>query len=199
MADKGGIGNPAQLRLGARRSRPREPETNENGLVSSLAPPDEAFTLAARSISRYNVLSAVAENQPANKNRMTTELSNFAARLREAILSEGMLRDAPFNQGSDEALPANSRIRDFDQLALELFALQFKHNAAYRKICEARRSHARSCRTLDANSRRADGGVQGTGIDLSGAGGTHRGFPFQRHDGTKTQPAFSQCGIAGGL
>ena len=27
---------------------------------------------------------------------------------------------------------------DFNRLALELFALQFKHNAAYRKICEAR-------------------------------------------------------------
>ena len=41
----------------------------------------------------------------------------------------------------------------------------------------------------------ADSGVQGIGIDRSGAGGTHHGFPFQRHDGTKTQPAFSQCRI----
>ena len=32
-------------------------------------------------------LSAVAENQPANKNRMTTELSNFAARLCERMPS----------------------------------------------------------------------------------------------------------------
>jgi hypothetical protein len=29
--------------------------------------------------------------------------------------------------------------RDFNELALELFALQFTHNPAYRKICEARR------------------------------------------------------------
>ncbi len=80
----------------------------------------------------------MAGNQPANKNRMTTELSNFAARLREAIFSGGhCFVNAPFNQGSDEALPAKSRDAAFDQLALELFALQFKHNAAYRKICEA--------------------------------------------------------------
>jgi hypothetical protein len=75
----------------------------------------------------------VAENQPTNKNRMTIELSNFAAQLREAI------------QGRDAALrrPVGAARRpylepEFDSLALELFALQFKHNAAYRKICEAR-------------------------------------------------------------
>ncbi len=33
----------------------------------------------------------------------------------------------------------NSSLRNFDSLALELFALQFKHNSAYRKICEARK------------------------------------------------------------
>jgi hypothetical protein len=64
----------------------------------------------------------VAENQPANKNRMTTELSNFAARLLP------LLRDTA----------RQARHDDFDKLALELFAFQFKHNAAYRKTCEAR-------------------------------------------------------------
>jgi hypothetical protein len=75
----------------------------------------------------------VAENQPANKNRMTTELSNFSARLREAI------------QGRDAALrrPVGAARQpyqepEFDSLALELFALQFQSNAAYRKICERR-------------------------------------------------------------
>jgi hypothetical protein len=65
----------------------------------------------------------VAENQPVNKNRMNTELSNFAARLRELIANP------------------QSAIRNpqFSALALELFALQFKHNTAYRTICEARR------------------------------------------------------------
>ena len=65
---------------------------------------------------------------------MTSELSNFAARLREFI------------QGRDAALrrPVGAARRpyrepEFDSLALELFALQFKHNAAYRKICEAQR------------------------------------------------------------
>ncbi|HEY5234240.1 MAG TPA: hypothetical protein VIK35_11965 [Verrucomicrobiae bacterium] len=54
-----------------------------------------------------------------NKHRMNAELSSFAARLRFA---------------------ASRRAQDrrFEELALELFALQFKHNSAYRKICEAR-------------------------------------------------------------
>ena len=80
---------------------------------------------------------AVAENQPANKNRMTTELSNFAARLREAILSEGRVPRGPDLKGQNGDL-CNSPLRDFNRPALELFALQFKLNAAYRKICEAR-------------------------------------------------------------
>ncbi|MGA2242728.1 MAG: hypothetical protein ABSH11_11955 [Verrucomicrobiota bacterium] len=52
---------------------------------------------------------------------MTTELSNFAARLLP------LLRDTA-RQAQDN---------EFNELALELFALQFKSNAAYRKICEA--------------------------------------------------------------
>jgi hypothetical protein len=50
---------------------------------------------------------------------MNTELSRFAAHLRELIHS---------------GFPVGR----FDALALELFALQFKHNAAYRTICDAR-------------------------------------------------------------
>ncbi len=56
-----------------------------------------------------------------NKHRMNPELSNFASCLREKI--------------SDFRFP----ISNFPAMALELFALQFKHNAAYRKICEARK------------------------------------------------------------
>ena len=52
---------------------------------------------------------------------MNPDLSSFAARLRGQI--------------SDFRFP----ISDFPALALELFALQFKHNPAYRKICEARK------------------------------------------------------------
>jgi hypothetical protein len=82
-------------------------------------------------------LSAVAENQPTNKNRMTTELLNFAAQLREAILSEGRVPRGPDVKGNNGG-SCNSPLRDFNRLALELFALQFKSNTAYRTICEAR-------------------------------------------------------------
>ena len=93
----------------------------------------------------------MAENQPANKNRMTTKLSNFAARLRETILSFSNVgddvRSLKFQKprtgtpdpSQSEPPHVGSYEKDFNQLALELFALQFKHNAAYRKICEARR------------------------------------------------------------
>jgi hypothetical protein len=82
----------------------------------------------------------VAENQPANKNRMTSELFSFAARLREIMTSGGhCFVNALISRGSDEALPSKLQDETFDTLALELFALQFKHNAAYREICEARR------------------------------------------------------------
>ena len=68
---------------------------------------------------------------------MTTELSNFAARLREIILSEGRVPRAPDLNGQNGG-SWNSPLRKFNELALELFALQFNHNAAYRKICAAR-------------------------------------------------------------
>jgi len=64
--------------------------------------------------------SAVAENQPAKKHRMNTELSSFAARLKTAI-GTGFQNE------------------NFNSLALELFALQFQSNPAYRNICEARK------------------------------------------------------------
>jgi hypothetical protein len=54
---------------------------------------------------------------------MDQELSNFAARLRELIAN----RQSAIGH------------RQFSKLALELFALQFKNNSAYQKICEARR------------------------------------------------------------
>ena len=54
---------------------------------------------------------------------MNTELSHFAARLRELIASS----------------PSAISHQQFSKLAVELFALQFKHNSVYRKICEARK------------------------------------------------------------
>ena len=53
---------------------------------------------------------------------MNQELSNYATRLRELIANQ-------------QSAIGN---RQFSELALELFALQFQHNSAYRKICEAR-------------------------------------------------------------
>jgi hypothetical protein len=53
---------------------------------------------------------------------MNKELSNFAACLRELIANR-------------QSAIGN---RQFSELALELFALQFKNNSAYQKICEAR-------------------------------------------------------------
>src|SRR5664279_2756388 len=54
---------------------------------------------------------------------MNQQLSSFAARLRELIANR-------------QSAIGN---RQFSELALELFALQFKYNSAYRKICEARK------------------------------------------------------------
>jgi hypothetical protein len=85
----------------------------------------------------------VAENQPANKNRMTTELSNFAARLRGRIpffsdVAAEVTRLQTFPILKNEPPHVGCHENEFNTLALELFALQFKSNAAYRKICEAR-------------------------------------------------------------
>jgi hypothetical protein len=64
---------------------------------------------------------------------MTPELSNFAARLRETFQG----RDAALRR-PDSAARCPHQESEFNTLALELFALQFKHNAAYQKICEVR-------------------------------------------------------------
>jgi hypothetical protein len=57
---------------------------------------------------------------------MNTELSKFAARLRGLIEQHHSLSgDQPLQQ-------------QFDQLAVELFALQFEYNPAFQKICVAR-------------------------------------------------------------
>ena len=68
---------------------------------------------------------------------MHKELSDFAARLCGIILSEGRVPRGP-DLKIENGCSCNSPLREFDTLALELFALQFKYNAAYRKICETR-------------------------------------------------------------
>ncbi|MGC3956676.1 MAG: long-chain fatty acid--CoA ligase [Verrucomicrobiota bacterium] len=68
---------------------------------------------------------------------MTSELSIFAARVREHI---GFWAD-DFSLGgelrNDPAYLQHADI-EFSSLAVMLFTLQFKHNAPYRRLCEAR-------------------------------------------------------------
>jgi hypothetical protein len=82
---------------------------------------------------------AVAENQPGaveTKTAMTSDLSAFAARVREFIAAPNP--ELGTRPSAVSLLPRNSEL-PFASLALELFALQFTHNSAYRKICEARK------------------------------------------------------------
>ncbi len=69
-------------------------------------------------ISRYNALRLWRKTSRQTKTAMNAELSTFAARLGHV---------ASWVQGD----------HGFNELALALFALQFKYNPAYRKICEA--------------------------------------------------------------
>ncbi len=81
---------------------------------------------------------------------MHQELSSFAARLREDIssFSDGAAEVTRLTLQNRQSAIGNRQLLEpphvgayekyFYRLALELFALQFKHNAAYRKICEAR-------------------------------------------------------------
>jgi hypothetical protein len=79
---------------------------------------------------------------------MNKELSSFAARLREMI-SSFVAAEATRLKFPSPAVGFSASIEsqplhvggyewNFDSLALELFALQFENNAAYRKICKAR-------------------------------------------------------------
>jgi hypothetical protein len=74
--------------------------------------------------------SAVAENQPVHheQNRMSESFANFAARLREFIALTRRL---------DSTLAIEAE-ESFQELAVDLFPLQFERNAAYRKWCEDR-------------------------------------------------------------
>jgi hypothetical protein len=77
-----------------------------------------------------------------NKHRMNKELSSFAARLRESILVGDDVRSLCSNitNGANNEPPhVGSYGEKFSSFALELFALQFKYNSAYRKICEGRK------------------------------------------------------------
>jgi len=67
---------------------------------------------------------------------VTSELSIFAARVRDHI---GLWAD-DFSLGDEASTPAYQQHADieFSGLAVMLFTLQYKHNAAYRRLCDAR-------------------------------------------------------------
>lgn len=67
---------------------------------------------------------------------MTSELSIFAARLREHI--GFWTEEFALVEARNEPAWAQHADIEFSSLAVMLFALQFKHNPAYRRICEAR-------------------------------------------------------------
>src|SRR6476469_8858858 len=68
---------------------------------------------------------------------MTSDLSIFAARLREFI---SICADEPeFGSGAMEPALRAHHDAEFNGMALVLFALQFHRNSAYRKFCEARK------------------------------------------------------------
>jgi Acyl-protein synthetase, LuxE len=72
---------------------------------------------------------------------MTSDLSIFAARLREfiSICAEESSFGVPSSGGSNEPALQAHHDAEFNGMALVLFALQFQHNVAYRTICEARK------------------------------------------------------------
>lgn len=69
---------------------------------------------------------------------MNKELSDFAARLRELISAGDEERSLDLRTPKILEPPYVASYEHFDSLSLELFALQFTHNPAYGKICEAR-------------------------------------------------------------
>jgi len=65
-----------------------------------------------------------------HQNRMTASFTNYAARLRRLL--------HPWPVSPRGGIHADITESCFNELAIELFALQFNHNRLYRKLCEAR-------------------------------------------------------------
>ncbi len=95
-------------------------------------------------------LQAVAENQPKNRMNSSFDLSGFALRVREFI------RASTSGSGGG-GVPECQGLRrvngsvacSFEALALELFSLQFRHNRAYRRFCQARGTQPESVSTWE--------------------------------------------------
>src|SRR5262245_30533557 len=93
----------------------------------------------ANTFTCWYILAPGCGGQPAwlNKNRVSSNIpfQSFAARLGEFM--EASIADGDVIADRIECVCRPTE-KQFDRLALQLFALQFKHNAAYRKICQAR-------------------------------------------------------------
>jgi hypothetical protein len=122
---------------------------------------DAGFQPCRRPVFRYHIHRLWRKTSRCIKNRMNQELSSFAARLRERIpLFSDVAADirslkfqeprtgTPDPNQLEPPHPPSLRYdaasvgcyeNEFDTLALELFALQLKHNPAYRKICAGRK------------------------------------------------------------
>lgn len=95
--------------------------------------------LAARRSSDRLRAGLWRTTSPARKqNRMTSALSDFACRVRARI--QNAERGARSADGRKETAGGPGLLdEEFNPLALELFALQFAHNAPYRPVCKAGR------------------------------------------------------------
>ncbi|HLP75398.1 MAG TPA: hypothetical protein VK327_00650 [Candidatus Paceibacterota bacterium] len=73
---------------------------------------------------------------------MSSDLSIFAARLRDFI---GIASGEPlYLEPSDDPALKSHLDNEFNGMAIVLFGVQFKYNAAYRKLCEARKTSPNS-------------------------------------------------------
>jgi hypothetical protein len=80
---------------------------------------------------------------------MNNDFKDFTARLRAFFaLADVGSSDPELGATPNPSLIVSYRNK-FDPLALDLFALQFKHNAAYRRFCEARGASAENVRSWD--------------------------------------------------
>jgi hypothetical protein len=71
--------------------------------------------------------------------KSTSSFDAFAARLREFIRAATESSHSPgAGRASSAAAPCSDHEQSFSRLARELFELQFEHNCAYRRFCEAR-------------------------------------------------------------
>ena len=91
------------------------------------------------------------------------------------------------------------RCRAFDQLALELFALQFQHNAPYRRLCEARGARPGTVAHWTAIPAVPTSAFKEFELSCLPVARADSGLLFQRDHGTAPEQAFPQRRLPGAL